>query len=102
MSDGCRCCVSDGGLALAGGEAGVAVLWDVAFLYASGPASVAGGGPAVAPSPEGLYPPWSLRGTPGRSDGCAPINGLAVLGSPGDGLRMAFALDDGFVALTQL
>ena len=87
-----RCCITDGGLAVAGSEAGVLQLWDVALMSASG-AHV--GGRAVAPAPDGLYPPWVLPS--GQA-----INGVSAAaggGRAGESCTIALANDDGSVAL---
>ena len=97
-----RCCLTDGALAVAGCESGELQLWDVALMSGSASTALSGvhsaGAPAwevtMAPSPDGLYPPW-------RPPGSAAINGLSVLQSgEHDDVLIACACDDGNVILT--
>lgn len=103
-----RCCLTDGGLAVAGSESGALQMWDVALMtggtssYSNITAAARGKQQCfsntaalsnMAPLPDGLYAPWSLAPD-------VPINGIAVHGEQDNRpLQLAFALDNGSVAL---
>ena len=95
-----RCCLTDGGLAIAGSESGALQMWDVALMTGGGSSRCGGG--AFALTPDGLYEPWRPALSAGHHQQLAPINGIAVgsMGEDGGAAVLAFALEDGSIALT--
>lgn len=115
-----RCCLSDGGLAVAGSEAGAVQLWDVGLMTGSStPAvqAVTAAVQAMVPAPDGLYPSWrwgggtGASGMGGGSTEGVPITAVAVQGyvmgggvgsvgsQAGVVVDVAAALEDGRLAV---
>ena len=89
-------------LLVAGGEAGRLHLWDLSgpLGRSAGGTSGGGGGHALEPGPDGLFPPVACESG-------APVNAVAVLSGVGGGgagsakatTAVAAAQDDGTLAL---
>ena len=90
-----RCCISDGSVALAGGESGAVVFWDVGQQLERPPAA---GAMHTAPRLDGLYPP--LIAQPESAVGAIAVHSrLKRGGSEGEGLCLATGHDGGVVRL---